>query len=153
MAAGSEAIDAIDRRILDVLRDSGRISWRELGERVHLAATSAADRVRRLERLGIIEGYSARIDRSRLGRDVRALIDVSLAPGDHAEAFEQRLTERPEVVFVAYVTGSADYIVIVECDGAEGLDNVVRWLRGDAAVARTESKLILRNVAVPPRPS
>lgn len=146
MAAESEALDTIDLRILDHLRSDGRISWRELGERVHLAPTSAAERVRRLERIGVVHGYTARVDAARLGRTVRAVIDVSLAPGDIAEDFERRLGERSEVTFAAYVTGSADYTILVECEGADGLDRFVRWLRGDAGVARTESKLILRAV-------
>ncbi len=146
MAAESEALDSIDLRILDHLRSDGRISWRELGERVHLAPTSAAERVRRLERIGVVHGYTARVDAARMGRTVRAVIDVSLAPGDNAEDFERRLSERDEVTFAAYVTGSADYTMIVECEGADGLDTFVRWLRGDAGVARTESKLILRAV-------
>lgn len=146
MADESEVIDPIDRRILDILRRDGRISWRELGERIHLAPTSAAERVRRLERAGIIEGYGARVDGARLGRSVRAVIDVGLAPGHLADDFEDRLSVRDEVVFAAYVTGSADYTILVECEGAEGLDAMVRWLRSDVAVARTESKLILRAV-------
>ena len=78
---------------------------------------------------------------------MRAVIDVSLAPGDTADSFEARLRARPEVVHAAYVTGSADYSVLVECSGPGGLDAFVRWLRADEAVARTESKLMLREVA------
>lgn len=105
-----------------------------------------ADRVRRLEERGVITGYSARIDPSAVGRTVRAVIDVSLVPGDEADAFEARLVERDEVIMAAYVTGSADYTIVAECAGAEGLDTFVRWVRADEAVARTESKLMLRSV-------
>ena len=91
------------------------MSWRELGERVHLAPTSVADRVRRLEREGVITGYRAVIDPGAVGRSLRAVIDLSLAPGASAEAFEARLAERSEVAFAAYVTGAADYTVVAEC--------------------------------------
>lgn len=146
MAPESEAIDSIDLRILDEVRRHGRISWRELGDLVHLSATSAADRVRRLEQAGVITGYHAHVDAAAMGRTVRSVIDVSLVPGDMADEFEGRLRERDEVVFAAYVTGSADYTVVVECAGAPGLDAFVRWVRADRAVARTESKLILRSI-------
>ena len=63
-----------------------------------------------------------------------------------ADAFEARVKARDEVVFAAYVTGSADYKVIVECAGADGLDRFVRWLRADEVVARTESQLVLRTI-------
>jgi Lrp/AsnC family leucine-responsive transcriptional regulator len=142
----STNIDAMDARILGEMRHHARISWRELGDLVHLAPTSVAERVRRLEQQGVITGYEVRIDSAMVGRTVRAIVDVSLVPGDGADAFEARVAARDEVVFAAYVTGSADYKVIVECVGAEGLDQFVRWLRADEVVARTESQLVLRTI-------
>jgi len=147
MAEESSVLDALDLRILRVLQEDARISWRELGEQVHLSPTSAADRVRRLERDGIIEGYTVRVDPEALGRTVRAVVDVSLGPGDQVERFEAALADRDEIAFAAYVTGTADYSIVVECQGADGLDAFVRWLRADAGVARTETKLLLRVVA------
>jgi Lrp/AsnC family transcriptional regulator, leucine-responsive regulatory protein len=146
MAQETSAIDAIDRRIIGALRHDARISWRDLGQLVHLSPTSAADRVRRMERDGVIDGYTVRVDPAALGRTVRAVVDVSLGAGDQVDRFEVALAHRDEVTFAAYVTGTADYSIIVECEGAEGLDTFVRWLRADAGVARTETKLLLRVV-------
>ncbi len=146
MALESSAIDAIDRRIIGIMNDHARISWRDLGDMVHLSPTSAADRVRRLERDGVIQGYGVRVDPAALGRTVRAVVDASLGPGDQVDEFERRLGQRDEVTFAAYVTGTSDYSIIVECEGAEGLDTFVRWLRADAGVSRTETKLLLRVV-------
>ena len=145
-AVETSTLDPIDARIVGILRFNGRISWRELADRVHLAPSSVADRVRRLEERGVIAGYSARIDPAAVGRTVRAVVDVSLVPGDQADAFEARLEARDEVIMAAYVTGSADYTIVAECAGAEGLDAFVRWVRADEAVGRTESKLMLRSV-------
>jgi Lrp/AsnC family leucine-responsive transcriptional regulator len=146
MALDSGMLDSVDRRILGNLRDDARISWRDLGQLVHLSPTSAADRVRRMERDGVIEGYTVRVDPDALGRTVRAVVDVSLGAGDQVDDFEDRLAQRDEVTFAAYVTGTAEYSIVVECEGADGLDTFVRWLRADAGVARTETKLLLRVV-------
>ena len=146
MAVESSVVDRIDRRIVEILRDEGRISWKELADRVHLAPSSVADRVRRLEAAGIIGGYTARIDPRALGRDVRAVVDVGLPPGIDPADFEARLAQRDEVALAMYVTGPADYTIIVDCAGAEGLDAFIRWLKADAGVARTESKFVLRPV-------
>ena len=146
MSSESTAIDAIDRRIIDILRRDGRVSWRELADRVALAPSSAADRVRRLEAAGVVRGYSASIDPRALGRDVRAVIDASLAPGDDPARFEERLRDRDEVSLAVYVTGPADYTIIVDCAGASGLDDFIRWLKTEGGVARTESKFVLRPV-------
>ncbi len=148
MAVESSGVDRIDRRIVEILRDEGRISWKELADRVHLAPSSVADRVRRLETAGIIGGYTARIDPRALGRDVRAVVDVGLPPGTDPADFEARLAQRDEVALALYVTGPADYTIIVDCAGAEGLDTFIRWLKADAGVARTESKFVLRPVTV-----
>ncbi len=146
MAEESKALDPIDRRIIDALGEDGRLSWRDLGDLVHLSATSTAERVRRLERVGVITGYRAVLDPAALGRTVRAVIDVALQPGGDPTAFEARLAERPEVTFAAYVTGPADYTVLADCAGPDGLDVLVRWLKQEAGVARTESKVVLRGV-------
>jgi Lrp/AsnC family leucine-responsive transcriptional regulator len=147
VTAEASALDDIDLRILRELKKDARISWRELGETVHLSPTSTADRVRRLERDRVIEGYTVRVDPAALGRTVRAVIDVSLGAGVLVDDFEARLASRDEVSFAAYVTGTADYSIVVECRGADGLDAFVRWLRADAGVSRTETKLLLRIVA------
>ena len=146
MAVEKSTIDTIDRRIIDVLSREGRVSFKELADRVHLAPSSVADRVRRLEHDGVITGYTAVIDRAAMGRDVRAVVDVALPPGLDPSEFERRLATRDEVALAVYVTGPADYTVIVDCVGAHGLDEFIRWLKTDGGVARTESKFVLRPV-------
>ena len=146
MSVVAPAVDRIDRRIIGILREDGRVSWKELADRVHLAPSSVADRVRRLEAAGVIRHYAASIDPRALGRDVRAVVDVGLPPGTDPADFEERLAQRDEVALALYVTGPADYTIIVDCAGAEGLDAFIRWLKTDGGVARTESKFVLRPV-------
>jgi Lrp/AsnC family transcriptional regulator, leucine-responsive regulatory protein len=144
----SKAVDVLDQRILCQLLLDARSSWREIGDRVHLSATSVAERVRGMERRGVIRGYRADVDPAALGRGLRALIDVGLPPSMIPDEFETKLRTRPEVAFAAYVSGRADYSVLVDCDGAEGLDTFLRWLKGDAGVASTESKIVLRTISL-----
>lgn len=96
----------------------------------------------------MIRGYGARIDPRSLGRDVRAVVDVALPPGADPAEFEARLAGREEVALAVYVTGPADYTIIVDCAGADGLDTFIRWLKAAAGVARTESRFVLRPVAL-----
>ena len=146
MTVENSLIDEIDRRIIDILQMEGRISWKDLADRVHLAPSSVADRVRRLEATGVVRGYGVRLDRAALGRTVRAVIDVALAPGADPAAFEAQLAARDEVELAVYVTGPFDYSVVVDCEGADGLDGFIRWLKVSAGAARTESKFVLRPI-------
>ena len=145
MTNESKAIDSLDLRIMGLLAEQGRMSWREVGDVVHLAATSVGERVRRLERLGVISGYRATIDPSAIGRSMRAVVEVQLRPEVEPDRFEAAVTERTEVTFAAYVTGAADYAVLVDCAGAEGLDAFTRWCKANGA-AQTESRVVLRRV-------
>jgi Lrp/AsnC family transcriptional regulator, leucine-responsive regulatory protein len=71
---------------------------------------------------------------------------VSLPAGLEPAEFERRLIGRDEIVMAAFVTGAADYEIVVDCAGPEGLDHFIRWLKTDAGAARTESKVVLRRV-------
>jgi Lrp/AsnC family transcriptional regulator, leucine-responsive regulatory protein len=121
------------------------MSWRELGDDVHLTPTSVGDRVRRLEKAGVISGYRAIIEPAALGRTLQAVVEVSLRPEIEAEQFEQALLGRNEVTLADYVTGPADYAILVDCAGADGLDTFTRWCKNHGA-ARTESRVVLRRV-------
>ena len=105
MPGVSKALDQIDEVIIGLLRKEGRMSWRELGEFVHLSATSVGDRVRRLEREGFISGYRALISPQALGKDLAAVVELSLRPDVVPEDFERELAKQGDVSFAAYVTG------------------------------------------------
>ena len=141
----SSALDQIDRRIIAALQLNGRISWRELGDQVHLSATSVGERVRRLEREGVLAGYRALVDLTVLGKGFRAVVEVQLRPEVVPEDFEAALTSQSDVSFAAYVTGGFDYAMLLDCAGPEALDGFTRWCKAHGA-ARTESRVVLRRV-------
>ena len=71
-------LDKIDRNILRILQEDGRISFTELGERVGLSTTPCTERVRRLEREGIIMGYHARLNPQQLKASLLVFVEISL---------------------------------------------------------------------------
>ena len=85
MAVENVELDDIDRALVGLLRRTGRMSYRDLGMEVALGASATADRVKRLERAGVIAGYSAVIDPETIGRTLRAAIDVRL-PADCSQS-------------------------------------------------------------------
>jgi len=96
------ALDAIDRRILEVMQLQGRITFDELAAQVQLSASAVLRRVRRLEEAGVITGYAAIVPPERLGLGLTALVDVRLAPPGEgsgpAERFRAAVQDWPEVV-------------------------------------------------------
>lgn len=106
-------MDVIDRQILNVLQEDGRITNIDLAERICLSQTAAAERVKRLTRDGVIEGYGARLSPGKLGRGLLVFIEVKLerTTGDVFEAFANAARRAPEVMECHMVAGGFDYLV------------------------------------------
>ena len=109
------ALDQIDRRILDFLQQQGRASNQALAEAVHLSPAQANRRHRRLEELGLIRGYEARLDAQRLGLGVTAFIHVTMERGHIRElpAFKQQVADLQQVQECYAVSGNSDYVLKV----------------------------------------
>lgn len=140
------SIDVLDRAIIDQLRTDARLSWRELGERIGLGPTATADRVRRLEQIGVLRGYHAEVDLSALGIGLRAITELGLTHDTAYEDFEATLRSTPEVQTAYHVTGSLDYVLTLACPDVSTLDRVVSTWRRDAGVRESSSRILLRDV-------
>jgi Lrp/AsnC family leucine-responsive transcriptional regulator len=144
-AAIITAMDAIDSEILRLLREDARVSWRDLGAAVGLSANAAADRVRRLRRAGIITGFGAQVDPAAGGRQLQALISVTLLPGTDSDEFAKLSDKLEPVSEVLHLAGAPDYQLRVACRDTAELDSLLRTLRRKLGVADTETKIILRS--------
>ncbi len=108
-------LDATDRKILSLLQADGRITNTELSERVNLSASACLRRVQRLEDIGVIEGYSARLSRAAIGRPTMVFVEISLQSQaeDALDAFEAGVRACPEILECHLMAGQADYLLKV----------------------------------------
>ncbi len=118
-------MDKIDREIVRWLEQDARLSFAELGERVGLSKTPCWQRVRTLERQGLIRGYRAELDAERLGLKVHAFVFVSIDSARYAE-FEAAAAHHPAVLQCYTTAGQADYLMHVLVGQIEELDRLLR---------------------------
>ncbi len=144
-------MDATDREILGELQRDGRISFTDLSDRVSLSANAVAERVRRLERAGVIAGYRAVVDRAALGQTLAAYVDVKLRADTSADAFERALEGIPGIVEALLTTGNFDYALRVACADQADLVRLVESLRSAVPIAETYTRLVLRERLLPLR--
>lgn len=106
-------LDRIDRRILKVLQEDGRITTVELADRVGLSPTATSERMKRLLRDGYVTGFRAVLDPHRLGRGLLVFVEVSLdkTTPDAFERFAAAVRRSPEVMECHMVAGGFDYLV------------------------------------------
>lgn len=109
-------MDAIDRKILQILSHDGRIANIELADRVGLSPSACLRRVQELERSGVIRGYRARVDPARVGSTFIAYVTVGLSTHTKKaqEDFEAAVALAPEVRECHNITGAIEYILRVE---------------------------------------
>ncbi len=107
------ALDKLDRRILALLQNDGRLSMKELGEQVGLSITPCIERVRRMERDGIITGYYARLNPAALGASLLMFVQITLSnkSGEMFDQFRREVLRIPQVLECHLVSGDFDYII------------------------------------------
>jgi DNA-binding Lrp family transcriptional regulator len=151
------AMDRIDRKILSALVANGRATQQELSDAAGLSPSAASRRQKMLEDEGIIRGYRADADLSRLGLGATVMITITLeSQSEEAmRAFEDAVAASPSVIRCHLMSGRDDYLIVVK---AASIEDYERIHRQDIAtlprVSRIETAFALREVvnrAVPPR--
>jgi len=106
-------LDRTDRKILDILQRQGRISMTDLAEQIGLSTSPCSERVRRMEREGVITGYYARVDPKAIGKTLLVFIEIKLSSksGDVFDEVRQELLHIPEVMECHLGSGGFDYLV------------------------------------------
>ena len=140
-------LDKIDRRILSELRQDGRLTVTQLAEKVGLSSSPCWTRVKRLENLNIIEGYTAKINSKAIGINELFFIEITLERHDDEilEQFSEALAYMPEVVEAHLVTGDYDYLLKVAVKNAEHSERFLRKnLYSMKGVRHTRSIFALR---------
>ena len=106
-------LDRTDLKILDVLQRNGRISMTELADEVNLSTTPCSERVKRMEREGVIQGYFARVNPNALGKKLLVFLEIKLSAksADVFEKVKREIMHIPEVMECHLVSGDFDYLV------------------------------------------
>ncbi|MEM8744728.1 MAG: Lrp/AsnC family transcriptional regulator [Pseudomonadota bacterium] len=142
-------LDAIDRRLLAVLQQHGRIPVTDLAEKVGLTTSPCLRRLKNLEKSGIIRGYGAQVDQEKVGLPVSVFISIKLERQreEALERFESAIRKCPEVVECYLMTGTRDYLLRVV---AKDLADYERFLKDTLTridgVASIESSFALAQV-------
>jgi len=144
-------VDAIDRRMLALLVEDGRLSVTELADAVHLSLSAASQRLRRLRESGAIERFTVRLGGEATGRPIDALVDLQLTPGAPWSGIDDALRENPDVVDAVHLTGGFDYQIRVRTATIGDLDRLLQDLKERLGVRETSTRVVLHTVDGFPR--
>ncbi len=117
-------LDAINRKILAALQENARISYAELGKKVHLSAPAVAERMRKLESAGVITGYSLEINLDKVGYPIVALVQCKVYRTKERE-FKALVLSYDEVIECHNVTGEQAFLVKLAVESMSQLDDIL----------------------------
>lgn len=142
-------MDEIDRKILRLLQDNCRLSIADIGGKVGLSASACHRRISLLEKNGVIENYTARLNGEKLGYNMTFYVEVSLESQSDAvlSAFEKAALGRPEVLECYLTTGEADYLIKVAAPDTKSYERIYkRTIAALPHVSRIQSSLVMKTV-------
>lgn len=122
-------ITDVDVHILNELREDARLSMRELSKRVNLSAPAVAERVRKLEDAGIIEGYSVQVNYKKLGLMIDCLLEVTVLNGEY-QRFVTFMNQHPRAFFAYRVAGQSCFFIKLSVSSLEEIEAFIQDVSG-----------------------
>jgi len=138
-------IDIKDKKIINVLLDNSRLSYRQIAKKCKLNVATVIKRIKRLEEEKVIKGYSVCLDYNELGYDFPVMIDVRVMKGKEVEIGE-RIFNHPNILSVYDVTGDFDLSILARFKTRKGLDTFVKSLPQKEPIIRTNTRLIMNTI-------
>ena len=134
-------MDDKDRAILSILQRDDRTGYAEIGAKVKLAASSVYERVKRMERHGVIRGYGIKVDGGSLGLSVTAFVNVATRAA--ASELVPRLAVFPEVEDCYSIAGADSLLLKVRTRTTRDLEHLLERMRSTLGVERTRTTVVL----------
>lgn len=135
-------MEPLDRHIVQVLAQDGRISFADLGRQVGLSTSAVHQRVKRLEERGIITGYRAVVDYTKVGLPLTALMSVTPFDAAADDDVPERLNDIEEIVACWSVAGDENYVLLIRVARPQDLEELFARIRQQASVA-TNTTIVL----------
>ena len=137
--------DELDLRIINLLMENSKWSYRKLAARLGVSVATVMNRVNRLNKEKIIKKYSAIIDYEKLGYELSAIVEVRVSRGKMAD-IEKKIAEHPNVSAVFDTTGHFDITVLANFKSRMDMDRFLKKINTYDFIARTETKIILNTI-------
>jgi DNA-binding Lrp family transcriptional regulator len=136
-------MDDIDRRIVALLRENARRSFKDIGDDVHLTAPAVKRRVDRLERDGVILGYTTIVNPPAFGWHAEAFVDLYCDGRMPGESIKRAVEKEPGVVSAHTVAGEASAMLHLRAADTRDLEDTLERIRATDGIARTVTEVVL----------
>lgn len=139
-------LDGVDYAILNCLKENARMTSSEIGKKINLSVSAVIERIKKLEKNDIIQGYTISLNQSKMGNSLVAIMEVSLEHPKYYDAFAEMIQNNPNVQSCYYRTGEFDFILNIYTDSADSLEKIHRSIMNMAGIQATKTHFVLKVV-------
>jgi len=142
-------MDNIDRAILKILSENAKLGTKEIANQIGLTITPTYERVRRLERTGVITGYTVRLNKKKIGKNLQVFCQVSLKEHnlELLKKFEDQVVNLPQVSDCYHIAGDHDYALMIEVLDMDEYEEFLReHLATIPSIAHVQSSFVMREI-------
>ncbi|MFX0069546.1 MAG: Lrp/AsnC family transcriptional regulator [Candidatus Hermodarchaeota archaeon] len=138
-----DILDEIDKGIIRILQEDARKSYREIQNELGISIGTIHNRIDKLKKKGIIQGYTLKLDNSKLGYNLTFLIRIQI-DGKYTSEILEEISKKPEVCSVFHTTGEQSAALICRFVESEDVHKFIRELNERKYITRTNSNMVLK---------
>jgi DNA-binding Lrp family transcriptional regulator len=140
----SNTLDKKDLEVLEALKSNAKWTTQQISKKTLIPVTTVHNRIKKMETMGIIKGYTAVLDHKKLGKTVSAFILANTKAGEKISALLEELNKLKEIEEVSAVTGSTDIVLKVRVEDTDKLNEfILNNLRNMEGISSTQTLVIL----------
>jgi Lrp/AsnC family transcriptional regulator, leucine-responsive regulatory protein len=136
-------LDKVDCDLLEIMQKDGRVKRNELAEKVNLSLPAVSERLRKLEENGIIQGYYAKLDHKKLGKDITAFVVVTVDSSKHYQTVLDHILKTDDIQECHAITGDGTHLLKVRTENTDGLEKLLARIQSWPGVSKTTTNLVL----------
>ena len=139
-------MDKLDYQIINELKKNARQTASEISKTIHLSVSTVIERIRKLEKSGMIEAYTIITNDHKLGNEITVMMEISMEHPRYNEGFIAFINEHPNIVACYYLTGEFDFMVMICCRSSEHLEQIHNQIKDCKGIRNTRTHYVLRTV-------
>ena len=136
-------VDEINVKILNCLRENSRENASVISEKVGLSVSAVIERIKKLEANELIKKYTVVLDKNKIGRDVTALMQITLDHPKYTENFINKVKSNNDVLECHYLAGNYDFLIKICTNTTESLEKILNKIKAIEGVSKTTTMIVL----------
>ena len=139
-------VDEINVKILNCLRENSRENASVISEKVGLSISAVIERIKKLEANEYIKNYTVVLDKNKIGRDVTALMQITLDHPKYTENFINKVKSNNDVLECHYLAGNYDFLIKICTNTTESLEKILNKVKAIEGVSKTTTMIVLSTI-------